>query len=458
MDKFEGQKNLIEEWVFGESTWLQDSDRKRFFLTRHAGKDVQPIARPLLPHTMGARVHPVSHGECSGVFPGEFEYCPFCGEKLRSVDPEPFAWLPPYGPGDGLRVFNRIGLPSEQIANEFPLPNGNGSLAFLVDRVGTQHPVLLALNRSAGHISVFDSVGAMWIELEHGIGSRLEDDRNLPEWSWAVASISGTGGGLCWPTLAGPVWVEFDWLDRSWTTTKSEGRCVGGAARLGNRVFAPVIWNDAIVMQSFSSVTRHWTKTPMTGEGPPTTEFLSLPLVDQANSRIHWVTRTGRITLRLSDDQSLHLQWRPWETDSHPCHAVQEYGPPYLDRVSTRYWQFCFDDHDQAYRYYELEGEEAVDRQDEIDGDRLTTGGVSFSQQYEFWRAPWDTPSNDLCDEIRIPLLQFDAGKKGLAIIAVRVATNQLIKELFESADAHMVAFSVEFRNDPPVGYRFQSH
>lgn len=447
--------NSEKDWIIGLGSWLQDDEAQRFDLISYQGKKLSKKSQQLLPLTIGARIHTTISNDkpCSnGVFPFEFEHCPFCGNKLQTLPEDKYwRWTPPYGAGNGLRIIEHPGFSYHQVipkAVEFPLPRSSGFFTFVVERLGTRNATLLALDRSNGGVDVFDSHTRQWVSLEPcGV---IEDTLQLPDWSWSLACDSKLGNGFCWPTTTGPYWVEIDWEELQYHITLGPGRCIGGAASLDKRIFVPTLDNDHFGVHVFDPQQRRWSVIPLEGQGPHIGENVSVPIVDTARSRIHWVGASGRFTLRQENNEN-KLNWRPWETDAHPCHALPEYGPPYLDRVRNRYWQLCFDDHDQAYRFYEIEGDEHTDKHDEMEGDMLSTGDASFSKEHDYWQAPWDSPSDERAEGIRLPLLQFRESDKQSAVVVARLFCEQLISELFErTQESHLIRFSLESRNDLP--------
>jgi hypothetical protein len=246
--------------------------------------------------------------------------------------------------------------------------------------------------------------------------------------------------------------VDVDWADLTFRVTQGPGKCIGGAASLDGRIYVLTREGDSHVAQAFEVEKRQWSPIGLEGQGPHAGEYVGVPIVDAARNRIHWIGASGRFTLVCEKSRSA-LRWRPWETDAHPCHALPHYGPPYLDRVRNRYWQLCFDDHDQTYRFYEIEGEESTDKHDDMEGDLLTTGDASFSKKYDYWEAPWDAPGGEAAQSIRIPLLQLCGNDKRSAVVVTRLMSEHLISELFHERqnDAHLLTFSVESRNELPV-------
>lgn len=444
--------NSEKHWTIGQGEWLQDDEAQRFYLMSHQGRKLNKKSQDLLPLTVGAHTHATISNDkpcSSGAYPFEFEHCPFCGDKLYSLpEDKDQRWIPPYGTGDGLRILKHPGFAFQQVspkAVEFPLPRSSGFFTFVVERLGTHNATLLALDRSNGGIDVFAPHTREWVSLEPC--GTIDDALHLPDWSWSLACDSSSGNGFCWPTAAGPCWVEIDWTELKYHITPGPGRCIGGAASLDKRIYVPTLDNDRFVVQVFDPQKREWSAILLEGQCPRADEYMSVPVVDGARKRIHWVGASGRLTLR-QENSEIKLTWRPWETDAHPCHALPQYGPPYLDRVRNRYWQLCFDDHDQAYRFYEIEGDEHTDIHDEMEGDILSTGDVSFSKDHDYWQAPWDTPSDERADNIRLPLLQFRMSDKQSVVVVASLSGEQLINDLFESKQEHLIQFSLESRND----------
>jgi len=424
-------------WPFKDASWKQDDNSKAFKIQSIFGQkcEADPVAP--LGLLMGAKSHPVSGVPCEqGMFPSHFMNCPYCGSKLlEPSDNAADLWLPPYGTGNGLKLFamkstlnKKAGARGEK-ATKFALPSRDGRFAFCSIKLGAQQRLLLAVQRDSGELWVFrpDKV-KKWKALAGKAGGDT-----LPVWSYSLA-VDSSESGLCIPTDQGPVWVTVNWVSSSIQFDRTEGRSIGGATRLGKYLLAPVLHGDNFVIVSRKEGDQSWSECssvsdpavvlPQLRSSSGQDAYLGIPVIDENKQIAYWPCRGGYVRVfSVNSSGGLSWEFRPWETDEHPAIALLELGPPYR-RTGNRsgFWQLCEDrDHlvrdGIANKIIKLDGDERIDSENVECGQFVTTGRASFSWSDDYWddihkRNPRISEQR----ELRFPLLQF--GEKGLALIA----------------------------------------
>lgn len=420
-------------WRSKDSSWVQDDDRSLFKLAEIRGVACtgNPESRVALAQLLGAKRHP-RQGGCDAAgqyFPPEFNRCPFCSEALSSPVPDTtLKWLPPYGRGDGLKVFpSSLGSTSlnASAGAAFPLPPRGSRFAFSVIRGGAEHRLLLAIDRISGSIWVFNSDTSAWSEMS----DRLGEDR-LPSWSWSAATDE-LETGLCLPTQDGPAWVEVNWATGGLSVERAAGSSVGGAVSVGKYVLAPVLrngdfavayrtpaasWADCSARSDASSV------EALLRRNPSQEAACGIPVVDTIRNIVYWPLRGGFVKVSGLTSGVPTWEFRPWETDEHPATALIELGPPlWRGGAQPGYWQLC-EDRDTTVRdgivnkLIKFDGHELADSEVVECGQFMSTGQASFAWSDDYWVDVHQRNSRlDEQSELRFPLLQF--GDRGLALV-----------------------------------------
>jgi hypothetical protein len=424
-------------WTFKDSSWEQDDNSKTFKIQSILGQKCASVPVAPLNMLMGAKSHPASGVPCeNGLFPSEFKSCPYCGSNLLDThDNAADLWLPPYGTGNGLKLFpmksklNKKAGACNEKAIPFPLPSRDGRFAFCSAKLGAQKRLLLAVQRDSGQLWIFrPGETKKWEVL---IGNAGED--TLPTWSWSLA-VDSSESGLCIPTEQGPVWITVNWASSSIKVDRVAGHSVGGAIRVGKYLLAPVLRGDNFAMVSRKEGDITWSECssvsdpacvlPQLRGSSGYDSYFGIPVIDENKQIAYWPGRGGYVRV-FGADSSGGLSWefRPWETDEYPATALIELGPPYR-RTGSRsgFWQLC-EDSDYSVRdgivnkIIKLDGDERIDSENVECGQFVTTGRASFSWSDDYWddihkRNPRISEQR----ELRFPLLQF--GEKGLALIA----------------------------------------
>lgn len=438
----------MPKWHLGSGVWIQDEKNRRF-IHEQEGKETNG----------GVRLHPETDSGCGEIFPPEFRYCPFCRDELKKsateredddggedqttkgtlVESEVFTtngeWTPPFGHPAGLRL---VGKPIDisyldeaakherTIAKEtdaFALPKGTGDFVFLVVTIPSGYEkmietlgsteALVAFDRNAGDLYYQGprSETKDWISFQPPENYKIGEN-NLPAWSWSAAlSADPTAPGFAIPTSDGPVWIGLDWNRGEIVPVVGRECCVGGAARWKTDVFVPTASDGGISIQKFDFGKKQWKAI-----GNPVSQalhavhesgekhFFSVPVVEDRNI-LHWIGVHGLLSF---DPRSGHISRRPWKTGQPSCRAIPEFGPPYRD-IEGNFWQICYDDQEEKFRYFRLNGDEG-DWQD-VDGGRFSSGLSCFSRYYDYWGTPWakiDTQRNERAESFRAPLLCLD--------------------------------------------------
>jgi len=453
-------------WKLHSGDWNQDDTKMRFEILDSETEKIKE-RQSGLDIILGAKSHLASGLCCGGFFPPEFSYCAFCGKDLANGDYSSALWIPPFGNGSGLRLsserIDAASIPNAKRENNviwvdrdkdvFSLPRQRGDYEFIVARLGVQSPVLLAFDRTTGLLDYYSPAGVdgkKWIPLPPIPSSRVGEN-NLPNWSWAAAVVSGNAG-FAVPTCEGPVWLSIDWQNGKCIPKSSKGECMGGAAAIEGQVFMPTLAEGTISIQSFDFASAQWKQVcaPIRDFvlGSQEDRYFSVPVVDAGRRILYWMGLPGLLAFDLTNHR---CSWRPWETDAHPCRAVLELGPPYLDSRGD-YWQICYDDYDEsqqerAFRYYKLNGNE-TDREN-VDGGRFSSGISCFSKNYDFWEKPWAKidKRQEQARTIRIPVLCLDEESK--ATITANFGKG-LISPLLEVIKDRGRKYQTELRIESP--------
>lgn len=423
-------------WTFKDSSWEQDDTTKKFMIRSIFGQncDADPVAQ--LDLLIGAKRHSIQGAPCEqSLFPPDFLICPYCGSKLLSPNDDSSAlWVPPYGAGNGLKLFpiksrqNKTAVPCNVTATKFILPSQDGSFAFCTIKLDAKQRLLVAIKRDIGQLWVYRPADKKWEMLSGSVGGD-----SLPVWSWSIA-VASSESGFCLPTNDGPVWVTVNWASGSIQYDRAEGKSVGGAIHSGKYVLAPVMRGDRFSIVCRKEEDTAWSECsplsdptvvfPQLRRNPSQDAYMGIPVIDENRQIAYWPCRGGYVRVFGGDSPSgLSWEFRPYETDEYPATALIELGPPYR-RTGARpgFWQLC-EDRDQTVRdgivnkIIKLDGDESIDSEIVECGQFLTTGRASFSWGDDYWDDIQKRNSRISEQvELRFPLLQF--GDKGLALIA----------------------------------------
>lgn len=341
-------------------------------------------------------------------------------------------WIPPYGSGSGLKIHSAE-LLADSLLNAqgqlLAIPSITGHYSFFVAYLGVRRRQLFALQREVGKISVYQSGGAGgWRDLNGKAGEDI-----LPEWSWSLATDNAESG-IAIPGREGPAWVTIDWEAGNLKIDRGLGCSVGGVARLGKFILAPVMRGNRFFMLCRMEGDSSWSEcqstfnadavAPQLRRKPEQLACFAVPVVDESRMIAYWPCRGGYVRVKEGDSSGEHVwEFRPWETDAYPATALIELGPPFRKTGSRPgYWQLC-EDHDPSKRDYlvnkiiKLDGDEHVDSDISEYGQFVTTGSACFTWLYDHWSDLHQfNPNQGEHNELRYPLLQF--GEKGLTLVA----------------------------------------
>jgi hypothetical protein len=436
----------IPVWELGNCKWIQDNETRDMTLVACNGDSVVNysdaqlgalrLALPMRRHTSNGK----AACKCK-YLPQEFSYCPFCGDALNGPGQSGPLWAPPYGAVDGTRVYAALDFADSVVTDsgaaaiggvtEFPLPRHGANFNFVVARLGTPERVLACIDKSGGVIDIYDAISGAWVTLKR-TGPNIDCSRQ-PDWSWSAAVSEGkTVAALCWPTPEGPLWSDINMMQGTTRTILGTGRCIGGAAQLGDQFLIPAEVDGTLVFQRFDPVRHLWLQIPMEELNVGTTDYLGVPIVDKLREKIYWVGADGFLTCTIRGAELLP-SWRAWD-ERGTCVGLPMYGPPHIDR-NNRFWQLClYTERDSSYRYYELGGD-VDDFHGDITGEMLSTGRTAFDLQHNYWNDPWDEASGDRFPRIRIPLLQLGDNNEVSTVVTMSIASDGLlISEMHDRA------------------------
>lgn len=415
---------------------MQDDNSKTF--TIHTTSNEKYTSSKIVPlyALVEVKKHPDSESLCQkGLFPPDFKFCPYCGSNLLEINDDSYGqWIPPYGSGNGLKVYSGELISSitigsdESSGSKFLLPPQDGLFAFCSIKLGAKQRLLVAVNRNLGCLWVYHPDDCEWRSLSGDLGGD-----SLPVWSWSLA-VDSFESGLCLPTDQGPVWLTVDWGSGSVQADRTSGQSVGGAVCVGKYVLAPVSCSNGFAVVYRKEGENGWSECApasdamevlahLRGDVSPGT-CLGIPVVDEDRQIAYWPGRGGYVRVVCRDPSGvLSWEFRSYESDDSPAKALVELGPPYRRNGSRPgFWQLC-EDRDHAVRdgivnkIIKLDGDEGVDTEIVECGQFLTTGRASFSWADDYWDDILKrNPRIKEQEELRLPLLQF--GEKGLALIA----------------------------------------
>lgn len=421
-------------WHSKDSSWDQDDGKFLFKLAEIKGVACTgaPESKVALGQLLGAKRHSGQSGcgSAGQYFPPEFNRCPFCSEPLSAPASDiTFKWLPPYGRGDGLKIFP-ASLSSAALkagsGSAFPLPPRGSRFAFSVLRMGGEQRLLVAIDRVSGSLWVFNRDTSAWAEMSGRLG-----EGRLPSWSWAIASDDHESG-ICLPTQDGPAWVEVNWATGGLSVEHAAGSSVGGAVSIGKFVLAPVL-RDGVFSVVYRTATASWADCSARSDasvvGPQLRRNSSqesacgIPVVDTIRNIVYWPMRGGYVKVSGFASGTPAWAFRPWETDEHPATALIELGPPlWRGGAQPGFWQLC-EDRDTSVRdgivnkLIKFDGDELADSEIVECGQFLSTGQSCFAWSDDYWCDIHQRNSRlEEQSELRFPLLQF--GDRGLALVA----------------------------------------
>jgi hypothetical protein len=416
---------------------LQDESSKSFKITSIFGQELSADPVAPLQLLLGAKTHPASGSACEkGLYPPDFTTCPYCGSKLlEPTDHGSGAWIPPYGTGNGVKLYqvnpssDRTNAAITDNGSAFHLPSRDGRFAFFSIMFDAQQRLLVALQRDNGRLWVYrPGDEKKWQALNGYCGGDA-----LPAWSWSLA-VNSSETGLCIPTDQGPVFVNVNWTSGTIQTDRAKGKSIGGAIRLADYLLAPVLCDENVAIVFRKETDSTWSECPSTSDSasvvaqlrrrPDQVPCFGIPFLDESKQIVYWPCRGGYIRAFGAESSSgLTWEFRPWETDAHPATALIELGPPYRKTGSRPgFWQLC-EDRDTTVRdgivnkIIKVDGDEHIDSEVVECGQFLTTGRAGFSWSDDYWDDIHKrNPRIGEQKELRIPLLQF--GEKGLVLIA----------------------------------------
>ena len=351
-------------WQWNKTSWEQDKDGCAFILKTLDGCECESKIAAPLDRLLGAKTHPpAGEAACADkIFPAEFSHCPNCGVALLDNDTDKDnseAWIPPYGPGNGLKILsnkkptiNENGK-SLKGGEAFLLPSEKGGLSFFSSCMGGKRPLLIALRKAVGEVWVYHPNSKKkneWQLLKGKFG-----DADMPNWSWTLA-FDKEEKGFAAPSNKGPVWVTVDWALNSLVISPSTGgKSIGSPVRIGTFVLAPILREGKFVVLSRKDNAGEWQEC--TSSDDPTCvmpqlcretaqeAFLGIPVVGKEEKFVYWLCRGGYIKVSVLDTGPGEWSFHVWGTDTQPPTALIELSGPYQKKDSRsgsyHLWQLC---------------------------------------------------------------------------------------------------------------------
>ncbi len=423
---------MIWPSIDGSVEWVQNEKSEGpsgFAIHKVNGRQCKSGGLLPLDFLLETKQHPDT--ECSyrqSRFPKDFSYCPHCGMSLIEDNAvhDKGNWLPPYGSGDGLKLYRKqVLINTEQFGQEFKLPHHAGMYAFCTAKLGCRKKILVAIQRNNGVLWFYNTEHDKWTKLQGTVGK----SDAIPSWSWSV-STDTSESGLCIPNDEAPVWVRIDWLTNTVSVIKGEGRSLGGAAVLGDIMLVPVLQSGgSLVLAAFKEGEGSWSyvtalyddidiKAYLENESGKEA-FTGIPVKVDGESIVYWPCRGGYIQASISVSGGVEWSFSPWETDEYPAIALVELGPPHQEGgSSTALWELCKDYDPKrrdttVYKVFKLGGQadgyEGEDWESIDQGQMLSTGKACFSTTWDFWKKRGETDLNaSEHKDLRIPLLEFE--------------------------------------------------
>lgn len=427
-------KEVGNLWGFDSSSWEQDDAGQTFKIKNLFGQESKESFASVAPLgiLVNAKKHPHTSKRCGlSLYPSDFTHCPFCGVKLETGNGHAKSWIPPYGAGNGLKVLTSTLSPKLMldVGELFDLPGDGAGLVFCSVKLGGTNRLLVAFQREIGKLWIYcQDKEKKWIALDGGVHGD-----SLPAWSWTPATDL-TESGLLVPTDQGPTWVTVNWASGIIQADGFEGRSVGGAARLGKYLLAPVQRGEELIIVGRVEGEAAWVECV----APPDKRVISnltrkpvqaacfgVPVIDENRKIAYWPCRGGYVQVAGGDSSVLpRWEFHSWEADEYPATALIELGPPYR-KMGARpgFFQLC-EDYDPSSRdgivskLIKFGGDEHMDTETVECGQFLTTGRASFSWGDDFWNDIHQRDARlESQSELRFPLLQFGE-KSGMVLIA----------------------------------------
>ena len=454
----------MDTWGFdhpdGRSeTWAREANGDRFRLVAYGGLGPadSSYGNAELAALVGARIE--QEGRAAVLYPGRFRYSPTSGQAL--ADPAGIVsegWLPPYGLGHnpdpkylpGLRQTDvdlrlpRDFKPEQDPPVALPLPPP-GDYHFLVGRLSTCRPCLLAIEPRKGMLYVWRDSPAQWSELR-GVQTLLPET-SLPLNQWGLACTDPQGRRLFLPTDRGLAQIDIDILRLTYDLHLFPGQCKGApvcyhCARLFVPVRAENGTGSVLLVDAVDPI-----RTTLLEVSD---EFLSAPFIPALVDRrqVIWLSQAGQLSLKLDDANRLpRVAALAWPAGFTPGF---QFGSPYRARDGGL-WQIGFDQRAGRYAYSSL-GSDQPEKQ-ETTCPRFGSGTVTFRLDVQLRGNPWLDPemaADAGSGYIVVPLLE----SPNTSALCVRIPWSKSAEELLSSQSKHHALFRLVMDDGDSSFYR----
>lgn len=396
----QGSLWIIDNAVTGPQRWFL-KDKRFTEVTFESGDSFSVDDHPefdfLGPHYGSHCIDP----DCPTIFPGTFEYCPFCGKEIGHDDigsagaveqqwnsqARGFAELPFMVTGVSPPLRRNDGQMAYDVRN-ITLPQG-GPFAFMV---GGSPRRLYAFDRESCILWAKELLSERWREL-----AKLPPAESLPSWSWAVAQ-GATGFALV--TKNDIFWISLPWRYSGeippMGDLAQDRRFLAGAGQSGEVVAAPLLqggrlavaWRNSTLDEEWRllesvSVSVGGGETRVDG-GSLDLDWLGAPVQD-LRGNLYWAGANGFLVCEISGGSLQKTRWTPWL----PNHGGRPEFRPLKD-IQGRIYQLTLGTSrsETRSRAHSLSG--TTPRSEPVHGPFFSSGFDTFYENYRYSGDPWD--------------------------------------------------------------------
>lgn len=461
-----GEHQVEVEWVLESGTWRSAEYEEGFEF--EATPQNNPVSKALsLGDIKEFFATSGNEGQSEHLFPPEFNYSPFSGRPLIFQPAQPgYPWIGPHGATSvnskskslvrGLRqtdlpivLSKPIGkAPEDPPEATLPLPPP-GLYEFLSIPLGTQAPVLLAVEPHKGALFVFLEDSRRWDLLENSAGGFLAEIQ-IERSDWRCEVVLGQKGSRIFlPSSHGLAIVEIDAAALSFTVKYvGDAKAAGSPVKVGDYVWIPIEIDGQIRLLSADTE----------GKAGPIVEISELPKdwgqihAPIANQRMAlWPTKKGQLVLRSQPNGSFIGRFIAWPSTVSPQF---NFGSPYLSKNGS-FWQLCFSEPEEKYCYVELGLDDTPTEY--ASAPRFCTGSTNYRVATKAESDPWVDPEfgdDGSNTELIIPLLESSLSK---SVVGLRVQSSESLASVLDKTDRMRAIVQVEDTSKTVAFYSFNA-